>query len=94
MAILAEGSIAGAGPLSALARSQYRALAAMRWHAFRNGMRSKLGAFELGARTLSFVLYALLGLGLSAGLAASTYMIVSNREWRFLPLPLWALFLL
>lgn len=94
MAVVTEPSIAGAGPLSARARAQYRALAAMRWHAFRNGMRSKLGAFELGARTISFALYALLGLGLSAGLAASTYMIVSNSEWRFMPLPLWALFLL
>jgi ABC-2 type transport system permease protein len=38
----------------------------LRWHMFVNGLRSKLGAFELGARTVSFVLYAFMGLGLGA----------------------------
>ena len=50
---------------SALARMQYAALARMRWNMFRNGMRSRKGALELGARV--GMIAALRGDGLRHG---------------------------
>ena len=44
------GSIFGA-----LARAQYSALAAMRWQAFRNGMRTTRGSFEAAASGISYL---------------------------------------
>ena len=60
----------GRGPFSPLARSQYRALAAMRWSMFRNSLRSTQGAIELGARSIATVFYVLMGLGMAAGIGA------------------------
>ena len=54
---LQQQSAACGGLLSPLARAQYAALARLRWRIFVNGLRSSLGAFELGARTVAFVLY-------------------------------------
>jgi ABC-2 type transport system permease protein len=82
-----------AGVLSAEARVQYRAMAALRWHLFRNGLRSRLGAFELGARTFTYVLYALLGLGLGAGAGLAAFALASAGDWRFTPFLFWAVFL-
>jgi ABC-2 type transport system permease protein len=82
---------AGAGLGSALARAQYRALAAMRWAAFRNGMRSKLGAFELGARTFTFLLYGLIAISVSFGLGIAAWALVANHYWGFVPLLFWLL---
>ena len=50
-----------AGIFGRLARSQYGALAAMRWQMLANGARSVQGAFELGARSVTFMLYAFRG---------------------------------
>jgi ABC-2 type transport system permease protein len=82
-----------AGPLSRLARSQYAALAAMRWQMFRNGMRTSRGALELGARAITYILYGALGLGLSAGLGAGAYAMASSTAARFLPVLFWTVFL-
>ena len=60
----------GRGLLSSLARAQYSALAHLRWRIFINGLRSNLGAFELGARTVSFVMYTLMGLAFGFGAGA------------------------
>ena len=49
------------GLLSRLARQQYRALAAMRWTMFRNGLRSFKGAAELGARIFVTTLFSVFG---------------------------------
>ena len=64
-------------------------MAALRWHMFINGLRSKGGAFELGARTVSFVLYAFMGLGLGTIMGASAYALVSGKKWQFLPAVFW-----
>jgi ABC-2 type transport system permease protein len=69
-------------------------MATLRWQMFRNGLRSHKGAFELGARTVSYVLYALMGLGLGTGAGAVTYALTSNGLWRLLPIPFWMVFLL
>jgi ABC-2 type transport system permease protein len=84
----------GGGPGGALARAQYRALAAMRWKAFRNGMRSRRGAFELGARTITSLMYGLLALGISFGMGMGAWALVANNEWSFVPILFWALFVL
>ena len=82
------------GPFGALARLQYSALASMRWAMFRNSLRTNQGTMELGARTLSFVLYAIMGLGLGAGLGGGAYAIVANDKLAFLPALFWVVFVL
>jgi ABC-2 type transport system permease protein len=79
----------GSGALSGAARAQYAAMAALRWHMFVNGLRSKGGAFELGARTVSFVLYAFMGLALGTIMGAGAYALASNEKWQFLPAVFW-----
>jgi ABC-2 type transport system permease protein len=81
----------GGGVLGPLARAQYAALARLRWRMFGNGMRSNKGMLELGARTFSYVVYAVLGLGLGAGSGAATYFLVSDNQWRFIPILFWVL---
>jgi ABC-2 type transport system permease protein len=82
------------GPFSSLARSQYRALASMRWSMFRNGLRSSKGALELGARTVMYVFYVLMGVGLAAGLGGGAYAIATTEKWEFLPAVFWVVFVL
>src|SRR3954462_6574019 len=82
------------GAVSALARSQYRALASMRWSMFRNSLRTTQGAIELGARTIAFAFYALMGLGLAAGFGGGAYAIAASGKWEILPVLLWVLFIL
>jgi ABC-2 type transport system permease protein len=83
-----------AGPFSAMARSQYAALASMRWRMFQNGLRTNQGVVELGARTFSFLLYGLMGLGLSVGMGLGAYFMVAGERWKLLPLLLWAAFVI
>jgi ABC-2 type transport system permease protein len=82
-----------AGMLSSLARQQYAALAAMRWQIFRNSLRSGTGVVELGARTVSYLMYAVMGLALSAGLGFGAYAMVSSGRANYLPILFWAVFL-
>ncbi len=84
------GPSQGQGALSGAARAQYAAMASLRWHMFVNGLRSKGGAFELGARTVSFVLYAFMGLGLGTIMGAGAYAMASHEKWQFLPAVFWA----
>ena len=83
-----------AGITSGVARAQYAAMAGMRWRMFVNSLRSKLGAIELGARTVAFVIYAAMGLALGAGMGVGAYALVSNEKWEFLPILFWVAFLL
>jgi ABC-2 type transport system permease protein len=69
-------------------------MAGMRWRMFVNSLRSKLGAIELGARTVAFVIYAAMGLALGAGMGVGAYALVSNEKWEFLPILFWVAFLL
>lgn len=97
MAVVAEPlgqqSMRG-GVFSSLARSQYSALAAMRWGMFRHGLRSTKGAVELGAQVVILLLYSLMGLGLASGLGAGCYAIATHDHWEILPALLWAVFFL
>src|SRR5947208_1514074 len=82
------------GAFSALARSQYRALASMRWSMFRNSLRTTRGAIELGARTLAFAFYTLMGLGMAAGFGGGAYALAASEKWEILPALFWVLFVL
>jgi ABC-2 type transport system permease protein len=77
------------GMFSALACTQYAALARMRWNMFRNGLHSKKGALELGARVGMTLLYAVMGLGMAFGLGAAAYQITASGGWKFVPILFW-----
>lgn len=79
----------GTGPLNRLARAQYAALAVMRWQLLTHGLRSAEGLFELGARGISFLVYALMGVGLGTGLGIIAHSLVSQRSWQQLPILFW-----
>jgi len=81
----------GGGVLGRLAVAQYGALARLRWRMFSNGLRSNAGALELGARTVSYLIYGLMGLGLGSGMGFTTYFLVSGGKWRLLPILFWVL---
>jgi ABC-2 type transport system permease protein len=82
--------IKAGGVLSLRARAQYAAMFGLRWRIFINGLRSKLGAVELGVRTVAYVFYAGFGLGAGVLLGVSAFFIVDERRWQFLPVLLWA----
>jgi ABC-2 type transport system permease protein len=82
------------GPFSVLARSQYQALALMRWSMFRNSLRTTQGAVELGARTIAFFFYAVMGLGIATGIGGGAYAIAASEKWEILPALFWVLFIL
>ena len=84
----------GSGVFSSLARSQYSALAAMRWSVFRQGMRSTKGAIEVGAKVVIMLVYSVMGVGMASGLAAGCYAIAAHDHWEILTLVVWAVFLL
>jgi ABC-2 type transport system permease protein len=77
-----------------LARAQYAALARLRWRVFVNGLRSKLGAFELGARAVAYVLYGMMGLGLGAGVGAIAYSLASSQKLQYSPIVFWVVCLI
>ncbi|HZB87877.1 MAG TPA: hypothetical protein VE291_04395, partial [Terracidiphilus sp.] len=79
------------GPLGALARAQYGALTTARARLFVNRLRSNVGVFELGARTLSYAIYGLMGLGLGAGVGFGAYALASHGYWSLMAVVLWAL---
>ncbi|MGA3080992.1 MAG: hypothetical protein ABSD44_06380 [Terracidiphilus sp.] len=80
----------GRGLLSAPARAQYAAMARLRWRIFVNGLRSKVGAIELGARTVMNLIYASFGLAMGAGSGVIAYLLVSGGQWKYLPIMFWA----
>jgi ABC-2 type transport system permease protein len=77
------------GVFSPLARAQYSALIHLRWRIFVNSLRSKMGAFEFGARTLSFLVYALMGIGLAFGSGGIAYGLAADKQWDYMPLVFW-----
>jgi ABC-2 type transport system permease protein len=83
---------AGGGMFGAQAQAQYAALARLRWHMFSHGLKSRKGALELGARTVSFVFYGIGGLALGLGAGLSAFALTVGNQWRFLPILFWAVF--
>jgi ABC-2 type transport system permease protein len=90
----AGAGAAGRGVLDALALSQYAALAGLRWQMLKNGLRSNVGVVELGARTVAYMLYAAMGLGLGAGAGGVAYLLASRALWHYLAILFWVVFLI
>ena len=82
---------AGGGMLGREARTQYAAMAQMRWRMFMNGLRSIHGLLDLGATGIAWIFYSILGLGLGAGLCAAAYSLASRASWQYLPILFWAI---
>ena len=79
---------------SASSRAQYAAMAALRWHLFINGLRSRMGFFELGARTVTLFLFGVFGLGLGMVAGFAAYLLASGGLWVLLPTVFWGVCLL
>jgi ABC-2 type transport system permease protein len=73
------------------ARTQYAAMARLRWRMFVNGLRSIHGIFDLGAVGIAWVLYAGFGLCLAIGLGVTSYSIASRASWQDLPVLFWVM---
>ena len=86
----AEVNRSGGGVLGAAARAQYAALAGLRWHMFKNGLRSIHGLLDLGATGIALMIYAVFGLGLGTGLCVAAYALTSRAQWQYLPILFWA----
>jgi ABC-2 type transport system permease protein len=82
------------GMLGQEARTQYAAMAQMRWRMFINGLRSIHGILDLGATGVAWLLYSVFGLGLGFGLGAAAYSMASRASWQHLPILFWAVSIL
>jgi ABC-2 type transport system permease protein len=69
-------------------------MAALRWHIFVNGLRSKMGGVEFGMRMVGFAMYAGFGLAAGAVVGVSAYYVAIERQWQYLPILFWAVFVL
>jgi ABC-2 type transport system permease protein len=90
----ADEEVLPTGIFGPLARAQYAALAQLRWRILVNGVRSTIGAFEVGARAVSYLAYAVMALGIGFGVGALTFELCSRQKWQYLPLVFWAVFVL
>lgn len=84
----------GGGAFGKEARTQYAAMAEMRWRMFRNGLRSIHGILDLGATGIAWMLYSIFGLGLGFGLGAAAYSMASRASWQHLPILFWTISIL
>ena len=84
-------STADGGMLGPEARTQYAAMAQMRWRMFMNGLRSIHGLLDLGATGIAWLLYSIYGLGLGTCLCVAAYSIASRATWQYLPILFWAI---
>ncbi len=79
------------GMLGREARTQYAAMARMRWRMFMNGLRSVHGLVDLGVTGIAWMIYSVLGLGLGTGLGAAANSLASRGSWQYLPILFWAI---
>src|SRR5277367_6745218 len=82
---------AGGGMFGREARTQYAAMAQIRWRMFVNGLRSIHGLLDLGATGIAWLLYSVYGLGLGVGFFAAAYSLASHASWQYLPILFWAM---
>jgi ABC-2 type transport system permease protein len=87
----AEPVATDAGVFGPLARAQYGAMFRLRWEMFRSGLRSIHGILDLGATGIAWMIYAFFGLLFGTGMGIATYALVSDAQWRFLPILFWVL---
>ncbi|HEX3661178.1 MAG TPA: hypothetical protein VHU89_07080 [Acidobacteriaceae bacterium] len=79
------------GFLSRLARQQYAALAWVQMRISVNSLRTRRGAFELGAKIAAFVIFTVLALGPAAGLGFGAWSMTAEGHLRAVALLLWLL---
>jgi ABC-2 type transport system permease protein len=84
----------GCGPLSKLGRAQYAALMRMRLQALSHSMRTTRGAFEIGARIVTYLVYGGMGMGLAIGATVAAYELTLTASWGALPVVMWVAFFL
>ncbi len=82
------------GLFSGLARTQYAALATMRWQMLKNSLRSNAGMFELGARTITFLVYGSMGLALGVAAGVVAHMLATRNMWLLMPIEFWVVCLI
>jgi ABC-2 type transport system permease protein len=75
-------------------RSQFAALAYLRWCLFRNAFRRKGSVGELVSRILFFPIIGIIAFGPIVGCGIGAYYIVSSGHLAMLPLLTWGIFLL
>jgi ABC-2 type transport system permease protein len=63
----------------------------LRWEMFRSGLRSIHGILDLGATGIAWMIYAFFGLLFGTGMGIGTYALVSDAQWRYLPILFWVL---
>ena len=80
----------GGGMLGSEARTQYAAMARMRWRMFMNGLRSIHGLLDLGANGIAWLFYSIFGLVIGVGLCSAAYSLASRALWQYLPILFWA----
>jgi ABC-2 type transport system permease protein len=85
------GKGAGGGMFGREARSQFAAMAQMRWRIFIHGLRSIHGVLDLGATGIAWTFYAVLGIGFGTGLWVAAYSLASRGSWQYLPILFWVL---
>jgi ABC-2 type transport system permease protein len=78
----------------AQSRTQFAALAYLRWCLFRNSFRRKGGVGELVSRILFFPIVGIIAFGPIVGCGVGAYFIVSSGHLNMLPLLTWGIFLL
>jgi ABC-2 type transport system permease protein len=81
------------GFLSPMARGQYAALAWIQTRMFFNGLRTRRGSVELGARILTFIVFSAIAIGPSIGLGIGAYFGASRGQRLAIAVLLWVLFL-
>ena len=82
---------AGGGVLGREARTQYAAMARMRWRMFVNGLSSIHGLLDLGATGIAWLFYSVYGLALGVGLWVASYSLALRVSWQYLPILFWSI---
>jgi len=78
----------------AQSRTQFAALAYLRWCLFRNSFRRKGGVGELVSRILFLPIVSIIAFGPIVGCGVGAYFIVSSGRLNMLPVLTWGIFLL
>jgi ABC-2 type transport system permease protein len=61
----------------------------MRWHLLLNSLRSRRGGFEVGARIVTQLFFAFVGLSIGIGLGFTAWVLASRNSFQTLALLLW-----
>lgn len=79
------------GFLSRRARQQYAALVWVQTRIFFNSLRTRRGSFELGARAVSFLIFAAVAIGPSIGLGIGAWVAALHGRFLGIAVLLWVL---